>query len=155
MPWYVLHKTYAGLIAAYVNAGNKQALEVACKFADWAKKGTDNLNDEQFQKMLLCEFGGMNASLAELYAFTGNKDYLLLARRFDHKAIIDPLAEKAARSGQFELLVLGFSLRLACDLLSAGVGVRTSCISIHSLADAATSWRLRQCSCHLSLHTLH
>ena len=94
VPWYVLHKTYAGLIDAYVHAGNKQALEVACKFADWAKKGTDNLNDEQFQKMLLCEFGGMGASLAELYALTGNKDYLLLARRFDHKAIIDPLAEK-------------------------------------------------------------
>jgi len=94
VPWYVLHKTYAGLIDAYVNAGNKQALEVACKFADWAKKGTDNLNDEQFQKMLSCEFGGMNEVLANLYALTGNKNYLLLARRFDHKAIVDPLAEK-------------------------------------------------------------
>ena len=87
-------QVYAGLIDAYVNAGNKQAIEVVCKFADWAKKGTDSLTDEQFQKMLLCEFGGMNASLAELYALTGNKDYLALARRFDHKAIIDPLAEK-------------------------------------------------------------
>jgi len=94
VPWYVLHKTYAGLIDAYVHVGNKQALEVARQFADWAKKGTDNLDDEQFQKMLVCEHGGMNESLAELYALTGNKDYLLLARRFDHKAIIDPLAEK-------------------------------------------------------------
>ena len=65
VPWYCMHKVYAGLIDAYVNAGNKQALEVVCKFADWAKKGTDSLTDEQFQKMLLCEFGGMNASLAE------------------------------------------------------------------------------------------
>jgi len=94
VPWYVVHKTYAGLIDAYVHTGNQQALEVARRFADWAKKGTDNLNDEQFQKMLICEHGGMNEVLANLYALTGNKDYLLLARRFDHKAIIDPLAEK-------------------------------------------------------------
>jgi len=94
VPWYVIHKTYAGLIDAYVNAGNKQALEVACKFADWAKKGTDNLTDEQFQKMLQCEFGGMGDSLVELYALTGNKDYLLLAKRFDHNVVLDPLAAK-------------------------------------------------------------
>lgn len=36
----------------------------------------------------------MNASLAELYALTGNKDYLHLARRFDHQVTIDPLAQK-------------------------------------------------------------
>jgi DUF1680 family protein len=94
VPWYVLHKTYAGLIDAYVYADNKQALEVAGKLADWAKKGLDNLDDEQFQNMLRCECGGMNESLANLYALTGNKDCLALARRFDHKVIIDPLAEK-------------------------------------------------------------
>jgi len=94
VPWYVLHKTYAGLIDAYVLAGNTQALDVACAFADWAKKNTDTLSDEQFQKMLECEHGGMNESMANLYAITGNKDYLDLARRFDHKSIIDPLAEK-------------------------------------------------------------
>jgi DUF1680 family protein len=92
VPWYVLHKTYAGLIDAYTHAGNKQALEVACKFADWAKKGTDNLSEEQFQQSLLCEYGGMNDCLAQLYAITGNKDYLALARRFNHQQILGPLA---------------------------------------------------------------
>lgn len=91
VPWYVLHKTYAGLIDAYTHAGNKQALEVARKFADWAKRGTDNLTDEQFQKMLLCEYGGMNDSMAALHAVTGNRDYLSLAKRFDHKQIFAPL----------------------------------------------------------------
>ena len=94
VPWYVMHKVYAGLIDAHVLTGNKQALEVVTKFADWAKKGTDNLTEEQFQKMLACEFGGMVESLSELYALTGKKDYLTLARRFDHKAITDPLAAK-------------------------------------------------------------
>ena len=54
------------LIDAHVHVGNKQALEVARKFADWAKNGTDKLNDEQFQKTLICEHGGMNEALANL-----------------------------------------------------------------------------------------
>jgi len=94
VPWYVLHKTYAGLIDAYTCTGNEQALEVACKFADWAKKGTDGLTDEQFQKMLLCEYGGMNDAMAGLYAITGNRGYLSLARRFDHKQIFGPLGAR-------------------------------------------------------------
>jgi len=101
VPWYVLHKTYAGLIDAYTCTGNKQALEVARQFADWAKKGTDNLTDEQFQKMLLCEHGGMNDAMAGLYAITGNRQYLSLARRFDHKQIFGPLeAERDELQGK-------------------------------------------------------
>lgn len=92
VPWYVLHKTFAGLIDAHVYTGNKQALDIACKFAEWVKRGTDKLSDEQFQQMLRCEYGGMNESMANLYGLTGNKDYLALAKRFDHKVIFAPLA---------------------------------------------------------------
>jgi uncharacterized protein len=92
VPWYVLHKSYAGLIDAYTHADSKQALDVATGFADWAKKGTDGLTDDQFQKMLGCEYGGMNEAMANLYALTGRPDYLALAKRFDHKEIFDPLA---------------------------------------------------------------
>ena len=94
VPWYVIHKTFAGLIDAYIQTDNKQALEVVIKLADWAKKGTDNLDEAQFQDMLRAEHGGMSESLAHLYAITGNKDYLTLAQRFDHKEILDPLAKK-------------------------------------------------------------
>ena len=94
VPWYVMHKTFAGLIDAYILADNKQALEVVVKLADWAKKGTDNLDEAQFQDMLRAEYGGMSESLAHLYAITGNKDYLTLAQRFDHKEILDPLEKK-------------------------------------------------------------
>ena len=101
VPWYVVHKTYAGLIDAYVCTGNAQALEVARGFADWAKKGTDRLTDEQFQKMLLCEHGGMNEAMANLHGLTGNPDYLALARRFDHTQIIGPLeAERDELQGK-------------------------------------------------------
>ena len=94
VPWYVMHKTFAGLIDAYLHTDNKQALEVVVKLADWAKKGTDNLDEAQFQDMLRAEHGGMSESLAHLYAITGNKDYLTLAQRFDHNEILDPLEKK-------------------------------------------------------------
>ncbi len=94
VPWYVMHKTFAGLIDAYVHADSKQALEVVANLADWAKRVTDTLDEAQFQDMLRSEFGGMNESLANLYALTGNKDHLLLANRFEHTFITDPLAEQ-------------------------------------------------------------
>lgn len=55
------------------------------------------LSDEQFQRMLACEHGGMNESLAELYARTGDEKYLKLSRRFHHKAVLDPLARREDR----------------------------------------------------------
>ncbi len=90
-PWYTLHKIYAGLADMYVYCGNKQALEVAEGMARWAKKRTDRLTDEQMQIMLKIEFGGMNEVFANLYALTGNADYLALAKRFDHEFVFTPL----------------------------------------------------------------
>lgn len=92
VPWYNLHKLYAGLIDAYRYCDNAQALEVVTRFADWADETTKNLTDAQWQRMLACEFGGMNESLADLYALTGNPKYLELAKKFNHRAILDPLA---------------------------------------------------------------
>jgi uncharacterized protein len=93
-PWYVLHKTYAGLRDAYHYAGNRAALELEIKFAAWAESILANLDDAQLQKMLNTEFGGMNEVLADLYADTGDKRWLDLSRRFDHRAVLDPLARR-------------------------------------------------------------
>ena len=97
VPWYVLHKTFAGLIDAYIHTDNKQALAVVIKLADWAKTGTDKLDEAQFQDMLQAEHGGMSESLAHLYAITGKQAYLTLAQRFDHREILDPLEKKEDR----------------------------------------------------------
>jgi len=91
-PWYTLHKIFAGLIDMYTHCGNQQALEVAKGMAAWAKSHLDNLNEEQTQRMLRVEFGGMNEVLCNLYAITRNPDHLALARRFDHKVVFEPLA---------------------------------------------------------------
>jgi hypothetical protein len=72
-PWYVLHKTYAGLRDAYRLTGNRTALEIEVKFAGWAEGILAKLDDAQTQKMLNTEFGGMPEVLADLYADTGDK----------------------------------------------------------------------------------
>ena len=92
-PWYVQHKIFAGLRDAYRYTGNRTALEVEIKFAAWAERILAPLNDEQIQRMLNTEFGGMNEVLADLYADTGDRRWLALAGKFHHVAVVDRLAE--------------------------------------------------------------
>ena len=91
VPYYTQHKVMAGLRDAYHLCGVNKALEIEKKFADWLGTIVENLNDEQIQKMLHCEHGGINEVLADLYADTQNAKYLGLSRVFHHKAILDPL----------------------------------------------------------------
>lgn len=90
-PWYTLHKTFAGLRDAYRYTGNRTALEVETRFAAWAERILSNLTDEQIQRMLNTEFGGMNEVLADLYADTGDRRWLDVSYRFEHRAVLDPL----------------------------------------------------------------
>ncbi|HEX6558317.1 MAG TPA: beta-L-arabinofuranosidase domain-containing protein [Longimicrobiales bacterium] len=90
-PWYTLHKTYAGLRDAYRHTGNRAALEVERKFAAWAEGVLAPLSDAQIQRMLNTEFGGMNEVLADLYADTGDRRWLELSYKFEHRAFTDPL----------------------------------------------------------------
>src|SRR5205807_479828 len=91
-PWYTLHKTYAGLRDAYRFTGNRAALDIELKYAEWAESILLKLDDAQTQKMLNTEFGGMNEVLADLYADTGDKRWLDLSYHFEHHAVLDPLA---------------------------------------------------------------
>ena len=97
VPWYTLHKLFAGLLDVHRYCQNTEALNIAVKLADWADATVANLTEEQFQHMLGCEHGGMNEVLAELYARTGNERYLKLSRRFHHKAVLEPLARQEDR----------------------------------------------------------
>lgn len=92
--WYAVHKVMAGLLEVYVHCDNPQALEVARKLGDWAKNGADKFSDEQMQKMLGTEHGGINEAMANLYALTGEKKYLELALRFNHQEVIGPASKR-------------------------------------------------------------
>lgn len=94
VPWYNEHKTMAGLIDAILYCGNDKAKHVLTRLADWAIETTKNLNDEQWQRMLACEHGGMNDVLADVYALTGEAKYLALSRKFYHKKVLDPLSRR-------------------------------------------------------------
>lgn len=93
-PYYTLHKIYAGLLDMYVYCDNAQALEVCKKFADWVIARNDRLSDEQMQRMLDAEHGGMNEVLANLYGLTGEPKYWKIAQRFNHLAVIGPAEER-------------------------------------------------------------
>lgn len=92
VPWYTMHKIFAGLRDAYLFTGNRSALDVLVRLSDWAVEFTRNIPDEQFQRMLDTEHGGMNEVLADVYALKGEAKYLALAERFCHRKLLTPLA---------------------------------------------------------------
>jgi uncharacterized protein len=92
-PWYTIHKLFAGLRDSYLYCGNVEAKDVMVRLADWVYETTKNLSEAQWQKMLICEYGGMNELMADVYAITGNARYLTLAEKFYDHRVLDPLAE--------------------------------------------------------------
>src|SRR5689334_11404786 len=100
VPWYIQHKMFAGLRDACCLTGNQQAREILIRLADWAVTVTSNLNRDQFQTMLKQEYGGMQEVLLDVYALTGNRQYLDLARRFQDDQTFSPLAAMLDRLAQ-------------------------------------------------------
>lgn len=91
-PWYTVHKVMAGLVDAYLYCNSNKALQIDRGLADWTGTILKNLTDDQLQKMLLCEYGGMNDVLVNLYALTGNKTYLDYSYKFHDRRVLDSLA---------------------------------------------------------------
>ncbi|HYG22564.1 MAG TPA: glycoside hydrolase family 127 protein [Verrucomicrobiae bacterium] len=97
VPWYNLHKTFAGLRDAYVVAGNETARKVLVRYGEWCEQLISKLSDEQMQDMLRAEHGGMNEVLADIHAITGDEKFLRAARRFSHQAVLEPLQRQEDR----------------------------------------------------------
>ncbi len=91
VPLYNIHKLFAGLYDAWIYAGNQQALDVLIGLSNYFVDMCSHLTDEQVQKMLISEHGGMNEALANVYSITGDEKYLELAKRMSHQAILNPL----------------------------------------------------------------
>lgn len=94
VPLYTHHKVMAGLRDAHRLAGNATALEVERRFADWLATVFTPLSEDQMQKVLACEHGGINEVLADLAADTGDGKYMGLSRRFHHRSVLDPLSRE-------------------------------------------------------------
>jgi DUF1680 family protein len=92
VPWYTMHKVYAGLRDAHQLIGTPGALDVLVRYADWAVVATRPLSNERFEVMLGVEHGGMNEVFADLFQITGTAEYRQMAQRFSHKVLLVPLS---------------------------------------------------------------
>jgi len=92
-PFYTIHKIMDGLFQVYKLCDNKKALAVDEGLAQWVGEIVKNLNEDQLQEMLNCEFGGIPEAFLDLYGETGNPDYLSYSNKFRHNSIVDPIIE--------------------------------------------------------------
>jgi DUF1680 family protein len=92
VPWYNVHKMYAGLRDAWLYAGNEDAKKLFLQFCDWGIHITAGLTDEKMQSMLDTEHGGMNEMFADAYQITHDEKYLAAAKRFSHRMLLDAMA---------------------------------------------------------------
>jgi hypothetical protein len=107
VPYYTIHKIMSGLLDAYAYVGNKQALDVATRMADYFGKRLAALNAAQIDKIFRTdgnrnpqnEFGAMSDVLTELYKIDKNPRHLDTARLFNRAWFVGPLAEGEDRLG--------------------------------------------------------
>ena len=93
-PFYTYHKIMAGLLDMYTLTGNTDALQVAEGMARWTGQYFQGISNDQRQRMLRVEYGGMNEVLVNLAAVTKKDRYLALAHLFEQPSFLDPLASR-------------------------------------------------------------
>ncbi len=97
VPLYTWHKVHAGLIDAHVLARNPRAMPVLLGVAGYLAGVLEPLDDDQMQRVLAAEHGGLNESYADTYAVTGDARWRRMAEKIRHKAVLDPLAAQQDR----------------------------------------------------------
>ena len=97
VPLYNIHKIYASLRDAYIITGSKDAKKMFLDLTEWMCGLTSGLTDEQLQDMLRSEHGGLNEVFADAAYLSGDARYMELAKRFSHRAVLEPLLKKEDR----------------------------------------------------------
>ena len=94
VPIYNIHKLFAGLNDAYNYTGSEKAKDILINLGDWFIELIRPLSEEQIEKILKTEHGGINESFADLYIITKDKKYLETAEKLSQKAFLNPLVAK-------------------------------------------------------------
>ncbi len=97
VPWYALHKVLQGLIDLWVYADVNGAKEAAISLGDWVSDRVLPWDEAMKKKVLAVEYGGMNDSLYQLYALTGDEKYYASAEKFDEPSLYKDLLGFANR----------------------------------------------------------
>lgn len=134
VPWYNLHKTFAGLIDAHRHGGVEDALDVVVRLAQWWLGIAAEMTSGAFERMLDTEYGGMNGAFADLALMTGRSEFAEMAKRFAHRRLLEPLGGPA-----FELAGMHANTEIAKVLGYAKVAVATG--DDAHLAAALAFWR--------------
>jgi len=96
VPFYTTHKLLAGLLDQWQLARNEVAHQAALDLADWVVRNVNHTLVREgmagWQRILGTEWGGMNEVMLNMYAATGNEDYLTAGYAFNHWAWSAPLA---------------------------------------------------------------
>jgi DUF1680 family protein len=100
-PLYTVHKLFAGLLDVHALCANDEALAVVTKLGGYFDKVFGALDDANLQKVLACEYGGLNESFAELYARTRESRWLALAERIYDNRVLDPLKRREDQLANF------------------------------------------------------
>lgn len=90
-PQYTIHKVFMGLLDMAQYAANRQALEVAVRFAKWFDRWSEGFTREQFDDILDVETGGMLEVWVQLYELTGDGMCLRLMDRYYRGRLFDRL----------------------------------------------------------------
>lgn len=100
-PYYTFHKIIQGLLDAYYYVENKDALQMAIKFAYYIKGRFEKLSYWKIDGILRCsklnpknEYGGIGDSLYTLYDYTKDNNIFELAKLFDRDYFLQPLLEE-------------------------------------------------------------
>ena len=101
-PFYNLHKMFAGLRDAWIYCGNFEARRLYKGFCDWVIDLTADLSDEQMERIMGNEHGGMNEVLADAWVaddylsmslYGRDERYITMARRFSHRMLLSPMSQ--------------------------------------------------------------
>ena len=99
VPYYVMHKLLAGLIAHHELFGAARSLRVAVRLAEHLKRRAGALIARglpHWHDFINQEVGGMSEALADLARVTGNGTWLQLAGMFERPCFVGPLARGSA-----------------------------------------------------------
>jgi DUF1680 family protein len=93
VPLYSIHKLFAGLRDAFRYTQNEKALRIEKNLGLWLEDVFAQLNQQQIQSVLKCEYGGMSEVLVDLAEDTGDERFWKLSELFHHQELMNSLAE--------------------------------------------------------------
>ncbi len=92
VPWYIQHKQIEMLLDVYNYSPDADmkadAYTMLGKFADWCYNTMSKYNDEQRQKMLGWEYGGMAEALWQTYGLTKKTEHFKAAKYFEEASFL-------------------------------------------------------------------